>query len=120
MPKIQDSAEDYGKFEEVRVKHLFFHAPAEHLMTESQDLDPDDEQIRALLASSLYLQEHEAGAERLQVDHSERENLMQSSSQDLGRTGKLVSLFSCRKKVESRNDFRQRQFASKISTFFWK
>ena len=42
----------------------------------------DDDQIRAPLASSLYHQEREANAERLQVYHSVRENLMFSSSQD--------------------------------------
>ena len=68
-------------------------------MTDSQDVDPDDEQIRALPASSLCLQEQQAGAERLQVDHSERENLMQSSSQEPSRTGKPVSLSSCRNRL---------------------
>ena len=46
------------------------------------DSDLDDDQIRALLAFPLYHQEREANAERLQVYHSLRENLMSSSSQD--------------------------------------
>ena len=51
-------------------------------MTPPPDSDLDDEQILALLASPLYTQEREASAERSQVYHSERENLMSSSSQD--------------------------------------
>ena len=66
----------------------------------------DDEQIRAPLASSLYQQEREASAERSQVYHSERENLMSSSSQDPISTGKPVALFSSPKLVESRRIFR--------------
>ena len=58
--------------------------------------DLDDEQLRALLASPLYLQEREASAERSQVHHSERENLMSSSSQDPISTGKPVALFSAK------------------------
>ena len=66
-----------------------------------QEADFDDEQIRALLASPLYLQEREASAERSQVDHSERESLMSSSSQDpkpVG-TGKPVALFSSKNRL---------------------
>ena len=51
----------------------------------------DNEQLRALLASPLYVQEREASAERSQVSHSERENLISSSSQDPISTGKLVT-----------------------------
>ena len=54
----------------------------ESIVTPPPDSDLDDGQIRALLASPLYLQEREANAERLQVYHSLRENLMSSSSQD--------------------------------------
>ena len=45
-------------------------------MTTPPDSDLDGEQIRALLASPLYLQDREANAERSQVYHSARENLM--------------------------------------------
>ena len=41
-----------------------------------QETDLDDEQLRALLASPLFLQKREASAERSQVYHSERESLM--------------------------------------------
>ena len=54
----------------------------ESIATPPPDSDLDDDEIRALLASPLYLQEREANAERLQVYHSVRENLMSSSSQD--------------------------------------
>ena len=60
------------------------------------EVDFDDEQLRALLASPLHLQERGASAERSQVYHSERESLMSSSSQDptTGGTGKPVAVFS--------------------------
>ena len=63
--------------------------------------DFDDEQLRALLASPLYLQERGANAERSQVCHSERENLMSSSSQDptTGGTGKPVAVISSQSKL---------------------
>ena len=67
---------------------------AESIATPLPKSDLDDEQLRALLASPLYLQEREARAARSQVYHSERENLMSSSSQDPISTGKPVALFS--------------------------
>ena len=74
LAEIEDSTDtkDYANFVDVRVKPLFFHDPAEDLMTDSQDLDPDDEQILAQLASSLCLHKQEAGAERLQICHSKK------------------------------------------------
>ena len=45
-----------------------------------QEVDLDDEQIRALLASPRYLLEREASTERSQVYHSEREGVMPSLS----------------------------------------
>ena len=60
--------------------------------------DLDDEQIRALLASPLYLQEREASADRSQVYHSARENLVSSSSKIPKSTGKPVALFSSKRK----------------------
>ena len=53
----------------------------------------DDEQLRALLASPLYIEERGESAERSQVYHSEREILMSSSSQDPTSTGKPVAVF---------------------------
>ena len=72
--------------------------------------DLHDEQLRALLASPLCLQEREASAERSQVYHSERENLMSSSSQDPFKP----------KKFELRNVFSQRGFSRRTSTGFWE
>ena len=100
--------------EDLRVKLLSFHQwitastydSAESITTPPPESDSDDEQLRALLASPLYLLEGAASAERSQVYHSERENLMSSSSQDPISTGKLVALFSSQKMVESRNIFR--------------
>ena len=54
----------------------------------------DDEQIGALLSSPLYLQEREANADRSQVYHPGRENLMSGSSQDPKSTGRPVALYS--------------------------
>ena len=81
--------------------HLSFHRPsvastydsAESIVTPLPESDLDDEQLRGLLASTLYLREREASAERSQVDHCERENWMSSSPQDPTRTGKLVAVF---------------------------
>ena len=105
---------------------LSFHLPitastydsAESIATPLPDSDLDDEQLRALLASQLYLQEREANAGRSQVYHSERENLMSISSQDPTSTGRLVALFSSKK--ESRNVSRKRRFSFETSTSFWE
>ena len=85
----------FTEHEDLRVDSLFFHQPstastydpAESIATQPPDSDLDAEQIRALLASPLYLKEREANAERSHVYHSERENLMFSSSQDPISTG---------------------------------
>ena len=68
--------------------------------SEYRQSDVDDEQIRALLASPLYLQEREASADRSQVYHYVRENLvsMSSSSQVRKSTEKPVELFSSKRK----------------------
>ena len=58
----------------------FAYDSAESIATPLPESDLDEEQLRALLASPLYPQEREASAERSQVYHSERENLMSSSS----------------------------------------
>ena len=50
LAEIEDST-DIQDHTEVRVKPMFFHDTAEGIMTASQELDPDDEQIRALLDS---------------------------------------------------------------------
>ena len=59
-----------------------------------------DEQIRALLASPLYLQ-GEASADRSQVYHSVREKLVSSSSQVPKSTGKPVALLFSSKRNSS-------------------
>ena len=69
----------------LRVKPLSFHQPitastydsAESIATPLPESDLDDEQLCALLATPLYLQEREASAERRsQVSHSDRDNLI--------------------------------------------
>ena len=75
-----------------------------------QEADFDDEQLRALLASPRYLSEREAGAERSQVYHSERESLMSRSSQGLifMSTGRSVALFSQQSWLNQGALFRER------------
>ena len=102
---------------EDRVKFLSYHQSitaskydsAESIATPSES-DLDDEQLLALLASPLYLQERGASAERSQVYHFERENLMSSSFQDPISTGKPVVLFSSQNRLNQdtfsdRDDF---------------
>ena len=76
---------------------------AESIATRAPESDLDDEQLIALLASPLCLQEREANAERSQVYHSERENLMSSSSQDPTSTGKPVAVAFKPEQVQSRH-----------------
>ena len=75
-----------------------YHSAAESIATLSPGSDLDDEQIRALLASPLYLQERDASADRSQAYHSVRENLVSSSSQVPKSTEKRVGLFSSNRK----------------------
>ena len=113
-PKQLAEDQDYKHFtgdgqltehEDLRVKPLSFHQSitastydsAESIAT--PESDSDDDQLRPLLASPLYLQEREASAERSQVYHSERENLMSSSSQDPISTRKPVALFSSQNRL---------------------
>ena len=106
-PKHLAEDNQLAEHEVLRVKPLFFHQPsiastydsAEGIVTPPLDSDWNDEQIRALLASPLYLQEREANAERSQVYHSARENLMSSSSQDPISTGRPVALFSSKNRL---------------------
>ena len=100
----------------IYVSNTFFHQPtydsAERIATPPPDSDLDDDQIRALLASPLYLQEREANAERSQVYHHVRENLMSSSSQDpisMGRPGAL--LFSSKNRLNPET-FSDREYFS--------
>ena len=72
---------------------------AESIVTPPLDADWDDEQLRALLASPLYLQEREENAGRSQVYHSKRQDLTSSSSQDPITTGRLVALFSSKNRL---------------------
>ena len=65
----------------------------------------DGEQVRALLASLLYLQEREANADRSQIYHSERENSVLSSSHFRKKCRETCRSVLTQKKVESRNVF---------------
>ena len=118
---------------EDRVKSLSYNQsflPSTHDSAESiatpPESDFDDEQLRALLASPLYLQERGASAERSQGYHSERESLMSSSSQDptTGGTGKPVStrkhvtVFSSQSKLNQYTFSNRDRFSLKHQQFF--
>ena len=103
LPEHQDHRDftEYKQFaehEDLRVKPcssiVLTYDSAESIVTPPPDSDLDDEQIRALLASPLYTREREETAERSQVYHCARENLISSSSQDPISTGTRVALFS--------------------------
>ena len=105
----------FTEHEDLRVKPLSFHQSitastydsAESIATPLPESDLDDEQLRALLASPLYLQEREASAERSQVYYSEGENLMSSSSQDpIKKNWETCRIVFKPKQVESRHIFR--------------
>ena len=68
-------------------------------MATPPESDFDDEQIRALLGSPRYLPERESSAQRSPVNHSERESLMSSSSQDPTSTRKPVAVFSSQNRL---------------------
>ena len=97
--------DQFTELEDLRVKPLSYNQsflPSTYGSADSiatlPESDSDDEQLRALLASPLYPLERGASAERSQVYHSERENLMSSSSQDPTNrgTGKRVAVFQAR------------------------
>ena len=72
---------DLAEKDDVCAKPLFFQRPsitlpynsAASIATLPLDSELDDEQLRALLASPLYLHEREASADRSQVYHSAEE-----------------------------------------------
>ena len=116
--------------EDFRVKPLFFHqsitastcGSAESIATSPPlplESDSDNEQLRALLASPLYVQEREGSAERSQVSHSERENLISSSSQDPISTGKLVTLFSSQNRLNQETFTEREDFLFIHQQVFW-
>ena len=88
------------------IKPMFFHKPSmtstydtsESIATPLLESDLDDDQIRKMLASPLYLLEREASADRSLVNHSFRENLVSSSSHFRESAGKLAALFSHKRK----------------------
>ena len=120
----------FTEHEGLRVKPVSFHQPitaptydsSESIATPSPDSDLDGEQIRALLASPVYLQEREEGAERSKLNHFERENLMCSSPLFAMSTGKFVA-FKNRLNPETFSDredfpFRHQQVFGSNEPFF--
>ena len=115
-------AEDMDEFGKVGVEMSYIHSQmhSDYDSPESiADSDFEDGELRKLLASPLYIQgreDHEssrrptasgkpeavrmqkrgASAQRIQADHSRRESLMSSSSQEPRAYGKLDAMFSSR------------------------
>ena len=85
-----------------KVKPMFFHRPsmtstydsAESIATLPPKSDLDDDQIRNLLASPLYLQERQVSADRSRVYDSFRENSVSNSSHFQESAGKTAAIFS--------------------------
>ena len=106
------------------VKPMFFQSPSrtstydsgESIATSAPELDLDDEQIRNMLESPLYLQEREVTADRSRVHHSFEEPSVSSSSHFRESARKPAVMFSNKKKVESTNNFRQRGHFLRTST----
>ena len=119
-PEHLTEDKDLAEHEDLRVRPLFFHRQsiastcdsAESIATLPPESDWDDEQIRALLASPLYLQEREANADRSQVYHSVREHLMSGSSHDPKSTGRPVALFSSRNRSNQETFPDRKDFSS--------
>ena len=84
------------------VKPMFFHRPsitssyasAESSATPTPESDLDDDQMRNMLASPLYLQEREASADRPRVFRSFREHSVTSSIHLRESAGKPAAVFS--------------------------
>ena len=72
--------------------------------TPSFDPGIDDEHIRNMLASPLYLQEREASADLSQVCHSTEESLLPSSQSISTSAGKPVALMSQKRKSRQELD----------------
>ena len=120
-PTTGHEPKDLAANDDVCVKPLFFHNKpsitstydsAESIATHPSESDFDDEQIRARLASPLYLQEREASADRSQVYHSVRENLVSSSFQVPKSSGKPVALLSSERKSSQETFSDREEFSS--------
>ena len=80
---IEDNSKDLNEMTSMEIKPMFFHRPsltstygsAESVATPTPESDLDDDQIRNLLASPLYLQEREACFDRSRVYHSFKRKL---------------------------------------------
>ena len=110
---------DLSEVYNIMVKPMFFHRPSmtltyvsgESIGTLPPESDLDDDQIRNMLVSPLYLQVREAGADRHRVYHSFRENSVSSSSHFRESAGKPDAEFSHKRK-SSRETFSERENVS--------
>ena len=124
-PKHLAEEKDFAEHEDSRVKPLFFPRPnvastydsAESITRSPPESDVDDEQIRALPASPLYLQ-GEANADRPQVYHSVRENLVSNSSQVPKSTKRPVALFSNKNRSNQESFSDSEDFLQDINKFW--
>ena len=76
------------------------------MATPLQETGLDDEQLRALLASPLLLQEREASAERSQVYHTYTENSVSKFISRSDKYGKTRRVVFKQTQAESRHTFR--------------
>ena len=116
----------HTEHEDLRVKPLSFHQSitastydsAESIATPLSESDSDDEQLRARW---LHHCTHRS-EKQVQNNHSERESLMSSSSQDPINTGKLVALQNrlTQETFSDRVDFplRHQRFFGSSESFF--
>ena len=89
---------------------MFFHKPSmtstcntsESIAAPPPGSDLDDDQIRNMVASPLYLQERELSADQSRVDHSFRERSVSSSSHLWESAGKLAGWCSRTKESSDR------------------
>ena len=107
------------------VKPMFFHRPsmtstcdsAESIATPPPESDLDNEQIRKMLASPLYLQEREASADRSRVYYSFRKNSVSSSSHFRDSAGNLPQCSHTQESRVKRHFPTEKAFPQDINEF---
>ena len=106
QPLTGHEPNDLSESNDTEVTPIFFHRPsvpltysAESIATLPLDPNIDDERIRKMLASPLYLHGEKQVHTLPQVYHSYNENSVSSSEQISAGTGRPVALFSHKSKA---------------------
>ena len=107
-------------FRKLRITSIFGFAG--NLATNPLDLEINDEQPTDLLASPLFPQEREGSADRSQVYHSQKENLMTDSSRLQSSTGDLLLLVhsESEKDITGILEEQRQQILSDARSEIWK